>query len=698
MTTLQDVQKKYQLRPNNHLEVFNTYDNECEYSQLNGVSRRAYFSENEDASEIQKEHKKVFQKNISKEDVDTFLRFYSDKKNQRDRPSHEILPLVEKIITPELDAAIKKYFGSDYAVMWAGFSEVKYPDTPELYFSKWHCDSGPSCHLKTITYLNSTADHDSATFVGDLLSTQRLKEVGYIMNNINKRQSDISDIIEAFDIDFNFDKIEFDAGDTLLFNPSQLMHRAKIPNENSVRYSFTLCLIPSPIPWRSVVEQGVDCRIGCQPFDNYARELLRLVSNQQAHSPATDVIEINEKGIINDSVSLLHHLKIIFKDEKYARRIHGNIVNNGVTALNFPIHDLITKLKTSFQKNLNWQSYFSSEDIENLECLLDFEKQHAKSFIRFRTNNKPDPGAVMWPIPNHPKHPKNKYDMLPFVNRNKIMNHDTPIGSAGSCFAFEIAEFLQAEGFNYVVEERADNPANGVFVDGYKAGDKYAKFSANYGLLFNTPSLRQLAEKAFGHRKFTQYCCRGENNIITDPYRENVYFSSKEAYLKDYSRHIAAVRGSLLKSKVFIFTAGLNECWQLHDDSVISRNPRDGFFHLLRHRILSVEENVENIKSFVNMVRVENPDFKLVITLSPIPLLATGRGETHHIIEANTHSKAVLRVAIDKVVEEMDGVYYLPSYELVTECTQDAWKEDHRHVKREVVQRVITMFKEMFVE
>lgn len=697
MTIPPEIQKKYELRPNNHLKVFNVYDNEHQYAQLNNISRRAFLANNQVASSIQEEHKKFLEKTLSKENVDTFMRFYSEKDAYK-CSSEEMLPLVEMILTPELDAEIKSYFGSHYSVMWAGYSEVKHEESAGRYFSKWHCDGGPSSHLKAITYLNSTSDHDSATLVADLASTQRLKEVGYILNDINKRQGDISDLLEACDIDFKSERIEFEAGDTVLFNPSQIVHRAEAPKEGGVRYSFTLCFVPSPIPWKALYDKGIGCGICCQPFEGYARKVLGVCEDVKASLPGTEVFEINEKGIISDSASLLHHLKVIFKDDKYAINIHNNIIKASGPILNFPVHELITTLKSSFQKNLDWKSYFSIEDMRNIERLLDFEKNHATSYTRFRTNNKPDPNAVMWPIPNHAKHPNNKFDMLPFVRRHKIMDHKTPIGSAGSCFAFEIAKFLQSEEFNYVVEERADSPESGVFVDGYTAGDKYAKFSANYGLLFNTPSLKQLAEKAFGHREFIQYCCRADNNIITDPYRENVYFSSKEAYLKDYSKHIAAVRGSLLKCKVFIFTAGLNECWQLHDGSVISRNPREGFYHLLKHRVLTVQENVDNIKSFVTMVREENPDFKLVISLSPIPLLATGRGETHHIIEANTHSKAVLRVAIDQVINEMDGVYYLPSYELVTECSQDAWKADHRHVKTEVVQRVISMFKEMFVD
>ncbi|MFQ3190181.1 MAG: hypothetical protein ACI936_001311 [Paraglaciecola sp.] len=85
--------------------------------------------------------------------------------------------------------------------------------------------------------------------------------------------------------------------------------------------------------------------------------------------------------------------------------------------------------------------------------------------------------------------------MLPYVKKHAIMTMFTPIGSAGSCFAFEIARYFQQEGYNYVITKRNDTPNSGMHVDGYNPGDEIAKFCANYGILFNTPSFCQLANE-----------------------------------------------------------------------------------------------------------------------------------------------------------------------------------------------------------
>ena len=80
-----------------------------------------------------------------------------------------------------------------------------------------------------------------------------------------------------------------------------------------------------------------------------------------------------------------------------------------------------------------------------------------------------------------------------------------------------------------------------------------------------------------------------------------------------------------------------------------------------------------------------------------MPFLATGRADEHHIITANCHSKSVLRVAAEELVANNDDMYYLPSYELVTECVEDPWLSDTRHVKPEVVEKVVGMFKSIFL-
>lgn len=698
MNTAVKLKNQYKLVPDSYLNVSHDYDVVAGYSPLHEESRKlSKHLQIQPDPEFSSSHYRLYKGAIKQEEVDFFNEHFETlDKFQLDASVAEI---IQKILTPEIDTAIKAYFQSNYAILWYSANSWKSELDPSQYATKWHCDEGPTRHLKTITYLDNTQDHGSSTQIMDLATTQRLKEIGYAYCDIRDRAYDISDLLEQENIVPEQTEVEFTAGDTLLFNPVSLLHKAKQPESGKTRRMFNLCIVPSPLPWEQVIQLGYVPKFNCIPFEGMPA-ILEKFAGSVNHDDQTNnhVIEVDALYNINDAFTLQHVLELMLGDADYASMIRENIDDGNNITTNIP------QLLEILEKILS-QGLASTEDPQlatdyrqKLATLKQFETGLLRSAQTYERDLKPNPDAVMWPIPNHPSHPHNKFTMLPYVNKHSFMDMQTPIASAGSCFAFEIAKVLQQQGFNYVISERADDPESGVLVDGYQAGDKYVKFSANFGILFNTPSLLQLAQKAFATRNFNQYLVKLENNLYTDPYRENVFFKSKKAYIEDYPGHIAAIKNTLLNSKAFIFTAGLNECWQMADGTVISRNPKAGFNHLIQHRTLTVAENVEYIKEFYHLVKRHNPDFKLILTLSPVPLLATGRADTHHIIEANTHSKAVLRVALDQVVSELEDAYYLPSYELVTECTESPWTEDHRHVTPDTVNKVVKLFKEMFVK
>ena len=86
------------------------------------------------------------------------------------------------------------------------------------------------------------------------------------------------------------------------------------------------------------------------------------------------------------------------------------------------------------------------------------------------------------------------------------------------------------------------------------------------------------------------------------------------------------------------------------------------------------------------------------MTVSPIPLIATGRATDQHVIAANTHSKSVLRVVAEEIVANNKDAYYFPSYEMVTQCIKDPWQEDDRHVTDATIAKVVQLFKYQFLE
>jgi hypothetical protein len=161
----------------------------------------------------------------------------------------------------------------------------------------------------------------------------------------------------------------------------------------------------------------------------------------------------------------------------------------------------------------------------------------------------------------------------------------------------------------------------------------------------------------------------------------------------------------LAEAGAFVFTFGLAEVWQDRETgAVFWRGIPQEIFNADRHefRLTTVEENEQNIVRIVELIRSVNADAPIVLTLSPVPLLATFRGRS--CITADAVSKSALRMAIDAVeARALPGVYYWPSFEVVR------WVGGHlpypafgvpdrraRHVSRYLVAEIIDAFVEAF--
>ena len=355
---------------------------------------------------------------------------------------------------------------------------------------------------------------------------------------------------------------------------------------------------------------------------------------------------------------------------------------------------LIVALRNFFATNINKMltrvefGGLDGEVLQQLKNLAVFEYEYKEDLRRYDRASKPNPNAIFWPDPDHKLYPQSITETLPFIEPISLLTKSTSVGSAGSCFASEIALYFQKHGYNYVVKESS-----------YDDGE-VPRSSARWGIIFNTPSLKQLAEKAFGLRKMPNLVeFNDANGCWQDPFRENIIFSSVESLERNRAHHIEACRDVFLNTKIFIITLGLNECWEyLPDGAVASRFPKSRLHAaLFRHKTLTVSENLHNLQTFLNILRSHNPDIQIVVSVSPIPCLATGRASDTHVITANEHSKATLRVVAEEFVNNNSGIHYFPGYELVTRCIKNPWDQDQRHVSSSTIAKVMQLFEKMFV-
>lgn len=273
----------------------------------------------------------------------------------------------------------------------------------------------------------------------------------------------------------------------------------------------------------------------------------------------------------------------------------------------------------------------------------------------------------------------------------------TRVATAGSCFAQHIARHLRNAGFNYYVTE-AGHP---ILSQAVRDKHNYGVFSARYGNIYTARQLLQLFKRAYSDFAPVEDAWVEGAGYVLDPYRPTVQpggFVSVEEMHADRAQHLAAVREMFETLDVFVFTLGLTECWVSSlDGAVFPLCPgvEGGRFDAQRHVFHNqdVNEVLEDMSAFISGLRSVNPAAKVILTVSPVPLMATAEPEAH-VLSATCYSKSVLRVAADMLTREFAYVHYFPSYEIITSNFSRGgyYADDLRSVTENGVEHVMRVF------
>ncbi|PPQ28469.1 GSCFA domain-containing protein [Rhodopila globiformis] len=296
--------------------------------------------------------------------------------------------------------------------------------------------------------------------------------------------------------------------------------------------------------------------------------------------------------------------------------------------------------------------------------------------------------------------PADKVD--PVVRGKFHINQMDRVATAGSCFAQHIARHLAMSGFNYFVSER-ENP---VIPGNLAAEYGYGLFTARYGNIYTSRQLLQLLKRAYGLFQPVEDVWHKKNGSLVDPYRPQIQpdgFASLAEYLADRQQHFAAVRRAIEELDVFVFTLGLTETWASEEDgSVYPVCPgvAGGTFDERRHRFvnLTVAEVCADLREAIEFIRVRNPASRFILTVSPVPLVATAADRS--VIVSTTYSKSVLRVAAQEIADKDENIAYFPSYEIITgqHARGKYFAADLRSVTEEGVSRVMELFMQHYAQ
>jgi hypothetical protein len=275
-------------------------------------------------------------------------------------------------------------------------------------------------------------------------------------------------------------------------------------------------------------------------------------------------------------------------------------------------------------------------------------------------------------------------------NGESLFKLDDKVVSAGSCFASNLIPWIEKEGLEYLRTEELPPQFQKL-----PENLGYRNFSAAYGNIYTARHLRQLYEQALGLRKPIEdrwYV----DDLIIDPYRPGLAYPAESDAEFDLIRsaHLSAVKKAFHSATVFVFTLGLTEAWASKEDgSVFPACPGtiSGVFDDNRHEFknFTVSEVTDDLFSFITLLRESNENVRFIITVSPVPLVATATDS--HVLLASTYSKSVLRVAAQQIAQSVAGVTYFPAYEIVTgpQAPFEYFESDRRNVSEIAVAEVM---------
>lgn len=274
---------------------------------------------------------------------------------------------------------------------------------------------------------------------------------------------------------------------------------------------------------------------------------------------------------------------------------------------------------------------------------------------------------------------------------------EAKVATAGSCFAQHIARHLRKSGYKYYVVEEGHPivPAD------IREKHHYGTFSARYGNIYTARQLIQLMHRAYGRFTPKEDAWIEANGSVLDPFRPTVqpggYISVEEMHA-DRAQHLLAVRKMFETLDVFVFTLGLTECWLSQEDGAafpLCPGVEGGKFDPTQYHFYNqnVYEVISDMSEFILELNRLNPSAQVVLTVSPVPLMATAEPGAH-VLSSTTYSKSVLRVAAETLRKNFAQVHYFPSYEIITGNFNRGryYGEDLRSVTEEGVSHVMRLF------
>lgn len=291
----------------------------------------------------------------------------------------------------------------------------------------------------------------------------------------------------------------------------------------------------------------------------------------------------------------------------------------------------------------------------------------------------------------------NPFDIADLYVPKFRVDFSDSFATAGSCFAQHISRAIAAKGIKWIDAEPA--PPRLSVSDRKKFN--YGVFSFRTSNIYTTPLLHQWLSWSLGETP----CPDDEDGIWTsgdryiDPFRPAIEpggFETAAELVASRKRTLRAIKQAVTEASVFVFTLGLTEAWASKKSGIVFAacpGTLGGEYSAEKHEFRNLDylETRDNLVKSIALMRQLNPDLKIILTVSPVPLTATAEG---HVLVSTTYSKSVLRAVAGDVARKDDKVDYFPSYEIISAAPYRGifFEQNMRSVNAHGVEHVMKQF------
>ena len=196
-----------------------------------------------------------------------------------------------------------------------------------------------------------------------------------------------------------------------------------------------------------------------------------------------------------------------------------------------------------------------------------------------------------------------------------------------------------------------------------------------FGVLYNPLSIAKSLQFLVTKKEFTPDDLSFQNELWFS-FNHYTLFSDidKHRCLRNINESFEKAKSFIQQSAILFITLGTSWVYQLKETGEIVSNCHKMPASYFNRFFSSVENSAEALIKGIEAVRTVNPDLGIVFTVSPVRHWKDGAIN-------NQRSKAALVLAIARIQEKIENVYYFPAYEIFMDELRDYrfYAEDNIH-------------------